>query len=351
MLAKFWTIITAVTVLTSPVIADEIKIATWNIRQFGQTKAGINESKNKTTQARTEHHKANDTIGKIAKIIKEGEFDVVALQEVQDKARKTLPKLLETLGANWKYIESERTGRGRQEQYAIFFNPVKLTPKDTIHLYNDMEDSWDNFSRDPGYASFSYRDFAFIIITCHLDPQHHAAYETERLDDVYEAVKCKTGNPNILVLGDFNLEEGPADIAFQDGGLLDEKNYPKMKAVLDATQDTTVAGKNDETTFDNILFDAGQFDLKEKGVYRFDDEFGEGYNKDISDHYPVWAIFEIQNMDEDTDALPFAPPAPSIAKIRLSTLFFLKKNRNRRDTQETHATSGFSTKTRTEMSI
>ena len=319
MLAKFWLIITAVVVLTSPVIADEIKIASWNIQQFGQTKAGINESQSKTTKARTEYHKANDTIGKIAEIIKKCKFDIVAIQEVQDKDLKTLPKLLETLGANWKYIESERTGRRRKEQYAIFFNPVKLTPKDTIHLYDDMEDDWDNFSRDPGYASFSYQDFEFIIITCHLDPTQHAAYETERLDDVYEAVKRKTGNPNIFVLGDFNLEEGPADIAFQDAGLLDAENYPKMRAVLDATHDTTVAGENDETTLDNILFDSGQFELKEKGVYRFDDELGEGYNKDISDHYPVWAIFEIQDSDGDTGVLPVVAPAPSIAKIKIST--------------------------------
>jgi len=324
MLAKFWMIITAVMVLTSPVIADEIKIATWNIQQLGQTKAGINESKNEKTKARTEHHKANDTIGKIAEIIKQGKFDVVALQEIQDKARKTLPKLLETLGADWKYIDSERTGREKKEQYAIFFNPIKLTPKDTIHLYDDMEDSWDNFSRDPGYASFSYRDFEFLIITCHLDPQQHAAYEAERLDDVYEAVKCQTGNSNIFVLGDFNLEEGPADIAFQDDGLLDEEKYPKMKAALDSTYDTTVAGENDKTTYDNILYDSGQFELKERGVYRFDDELGEGYNKDISDHYPVWAIFEIRDIDEDTDAPPVAAPAPSIAKIKLSTWVFLR---------------------------
>ena len=328
MLARFWMIITAVMVLTSPVIADEVRIASWNIQQLGQTKAGINKSQSKTTKARTEYHKTNDTIGKIAEIIKQGKFDVVAIQEVQDAKFETLPELLETLGADWEYIESERTGRAKKEQYAIFFKPIKLTPKDTIHLYDDMEDSWDNFSRDPGYASFSYQDFEFIIITCHLDPAQHAAYETERLDDVYEAVKCKTGNPNIFVLGDFNLEEGPADIAFQDSGLLDPRNYPKMKAVLDATHDTTVAGENDETTYDNILFDSDQFELKEKGVYRFDDEFGEGYDKDISDHYPVWALFEIPDV-EVADASPLAPPAPSIAKIKPSTWASLRRlNRN-----------------------
>ncbi len=318
MLAKFWMILTAVMVLTSPVIADEIKIASWNIQQFGQTKAGINKSKNEKTKARTEYHKTNDTIGKIAAIIKQGKFDIIAIQEVQDAKFETLPALSAALGADWEYIESERTGREKKEQYAIFFNPLKLTPKDKIHLYDDMEDSWDHFSRDPGYASFSYRGFAFILITCHLDPDTHAAYETERLDDVYEAVKRKTGNPNIFVLGDFNLEEGPTDIAFRDEGLLDAEKYPKMKAVLDATHDTTVAGENDETTYDNILFDSGQFELKAKGVYRFDAEFGEGYDKAISDHYPVWALFEIPDV-EGADAAPFAPPAPSLVKIKPST--------------------------------
>ena len=324
MLAKFWTIIIAVMVLISPVIADEIKIASWNIQQFGQTKAGINKSKNEKIKARTEYHKTNDTIGKIAEIIKQGKFDVVAIQEVQDAKFETLPELSAALGSDWEYIESERTGRGKKEQYAIFFKPALLKPKDTIHLYDDMEDGWDHFSRDPGYAIFSYRDFEFILITCHLDPAQHAAYETERLDDVYEVVKRKTGNPNIFILGDFNLEEGPADIAFRDDGLLDAENYPKMKAVLDATHDTTVAGKNDETTYDNILFDSGQFELKEKGVYRFDDEFGEGYDKAISDHYPVWAIFEIPDV-EAADAAPFAPPAPSIAKIKLSIWASLRR--------------------------
>ena len=324
MLAKFWMIITAVMVLTSPVIADEIKIASWNIQQLGQTKAGINKSENEQTKARTEYHKANDTIGKIAEIIKACEFDIVAIQEVQDVKFETLPKLLETLGADWEYIESDRTGRGKKEQYAIFFKPDPLTPKDTIHLYDDMEDGWDHFSRDPGYASFSYQDFEFIIITCHLDSDTHAAYETERLDDVYEAVKRQTGNPNIFVLGDFNLEEGPTDIAFRDDGLLDAEKYPKMKAALDSTYDTTVAGENDETTYDNILFDSGQFELKAKGVYRFDDEFGEGYDKAISDHYPVWAIFEIPDV-EAADASPFAPPAPSLVKIKSSTWASLRR--------------------------
>ena len=206
------------------------------------------------------------------------------------------------------------------EQYAIFFKHNRLKSKDpihscgdegdskgTIHLYDDMKDNLDHFSRDPGYAIFCHKDFEFVIITCHLDATHHTAYETERLDDVYEAVKFKTDNPNIIVLGDFNLEDGPDDIAFRHYGLLDKVNYPEMEAVLDSTWDTTVAGKEDETTFDNILFDARRFELKKWGVHRFDDKvhkrdkLRKGYDDLISNHYPVWATFKIPEVDDEDE--------------------------------------------------
>lgn len=309
MLARFWMILTVVMVLTTPVVGDEIKIASWNIENLGQTKAGLRKTESSIA------HKKNKTIAKIAHIINAVGIDLIAIQEVQDAKFDTLPELLKALGEeNWQYIESERTGRGtQQEQYAIFFDhrklklePENLKPEDaTIHLYDDMEDNVDHFSRDPGYASFSYKGFKFTIITCHLDPKQHAAYETERLDDVYQAVKRETDNlniSNIFVLGDFNLEDGPDDIAFQKDGLLDKVNYPKMKAVLEATDDTTLGGEDDETTFDNILFESNQFKLKKSGVYRFDDELGYGYDKKISDHYPVWAIFEIPEVDNDSSA-------------------------------------------------
>ena len=179
--------------------------------------------------------------------------------------------------------------------------PGNVESERKIDLYDDMEDDWDNFSRDPGYARFSYKDqdLEFIIITCHLDPEQHAAYETERLDDVYRTVKEDTKNPNIFVLGDFNLAKGPADIAFRKAGLLDEGEYPKMKAVLDENDDTTIGAGS--KTYDNILFDSDQFKLIDQNVCRFDDKFGKGYNKKISDHFPVWAIFEFRTTD-DTEA-------------------------------------------------
>ena len=72
MLARFWMILTVVMLLTTPVIGDEIKIASWNIQQFGKAKAF------------GENHEQNNTLGKIANIIKKGKYDLIVIQEVQD---------------------------------------------------------------------------------------------------------------------------------------------------------------------------------------------------------------------------------------------------------------------------
>ena len=299
MFTRFWMILTTVMVLTIPAIGAELKIASWNIEKFGRTKAGLEN----------EDSERYNVIGKIAHIIenmiKNEKIDLIAIQEVQDADYKTLLELLKVLGEeDWEYIESERTGRGtQQEQYAIFFNRKKLVSKiptkdtkcsddledskDTkiIYLYDDKSD---HFSRDPGYASFCYGDFEFVVIICHLDPKQHAAYEAERLDDVYDAVKRETGSSHIFVVGDFNLEEGPHDIAFRVDGLLKSSN---MRAALDENYDTTVGAEH--KTFDNILFDSKKFKLENQNVCRFDGRFGKKYDRKISDHYPVWAIFEI----------------------------------------------------------
>ena len=72
-----------------------LKIASWNIQQLGQTKAGLKDT------ASSEEHRNNKTLRKIAYIIENmienQEIDLIAIQEVQDANFKTLPELLKTL--------------------------------------------------------------------------------------------------------------------------------------------------------------------------------------------------------------------------------------------------------------
>lgn len=73
MLSRFWMILTVVLVLTTPVVGDEIKIASWNIENFGQAKAGLRGNRHKADE--NEGRKA--TLERIAEIIKEMEVDFV----------------------------------------------------------------------------------------------------------------------------------------------------------------------------------------------------------------------------------------------------------------------------------
>ena len=299
MLARFWMILTVVMLLTTPVIGDEIKIASWNIQQFGKAKAF------------GENHEQNNTLGKIANIIKKGKYDLIVIQEVQDKKRRALPKLLKTLGAGWEYVESERTGPGtKKEQYAIFFKCRKLRPKDpidplmpryTIHLYRDIEmERLPEFGmkRLPGYCSFETTDgsFDFTIITFHNRTWEKGACEdADFLDDIHDGVQKELGaeDNDILLLGDFNIE---AEY---------EKHFNELtdigiKNAIPFGTDTMVS--ENDSTLDNIFYlKCKDLTLKRSDSLEFDDhdEFGKGYDKRISDHYPVWATFEIPKVDND----------------------------------------------------
>ena len=289
MFARFLMIITTLMVLTTPAIGAEIKIASWNIENFGPTKAGLNNGK----------HENNNTIGKIAEIIKEGKFDLVAIQEVEDKDGGNLRKLRKILGKGWNYVHSETTGG---EQYAMFFNSNKLKPhrlkaEGMMHIYDvDEPERPAQMKRFPGYCRFESKDggFDFTIITCHNRTWGEGAKEDAGyLYDVYKGVKRKLGaeDNDIILLGDFNIKEKDEE-KYKDH--FDELKKDFLNAIVVTTD--TMLSKSNSSTLDNIFYLKDQ-DLKLTDFLKksdkppFDDEM-------ISDHYPVWATFEIKEDDD-----------------------------------------------------
>ena len=296
MLARFWMIIAAVMVLTTPVVGDEIKIASWNLQRFGPAKAGLKKSEG------NRDHQQNDTIGKIAEIIRTAKIDLIAIQEVQDKSFETLPKLRETLGPNWDYVESKRTGPEKgKEQYAIFFNSLKLRSEIDMHLYDVEElERPKGMERLPGYCRFETRDhsFDFTIITFHNRTWKNGAEkdsaieDAKYLDDVYEGVEKILGaedipgaeDNDIILLGDFNIE-GNYEKNFEE--LINES----FVSAIPFGEDTMIS-KN-ESTLDNIFYPEGKdLTLESFDVIKFTD-------KKISDHYLVWAAFDIPEVDDE----------------------------------------------------
>lgn len=89
---------------------ETVRIATWNLRDFGKRKGG---------------HRLNEAIFFIAEII--SHFDIVALQEIY---RDTTPfrRLMRVLGRDWDYVmtDASTSARGNDERMVFLFNKNKV---------------------------------------------------------------------------------------------------------------------------------------------------------------------------------------------------------------------------------
>ena len=259
-------------------VVGTIKIASFNIKDFGKERAG----KPKVTQF-------------LAKTIQQ--FDIVAIQEIQDKHRTAFKNLANALGTNYNHIISDRVGRTphSQEQYAYIYRTDTITPGKFRCTFNDTEDL---FCHDPFIARFqaNHGNFDFILITIHTDYKQ-ATKEINALPQVVGAVqRCFAPEGDIIILGDLN-----ADCAY-----FDENNitipFPQDKfTVLIKNHMVTNLGKK-PCTYDRIIItnQAKEDYAGQSGVFRFDTEFNLNKTEanNVSDHYPVTSSFYI-NKDSD----------------------------------------------------
>ena len=264
---------------TTATPGDTIKIANFNIQVFGRTKA-----------------KKAEVMEILANTI--SRFDVVAVQEIRDKtgnAVKDLEVAVDNLGTNYDFIAGPRLGRtSSKEQYAYFYR-VSTIAVQGFYTYDDSAN--DVFHREPFIAKFKAKNgnFDFILITIHTDPDH-ATSEIKALDStVADAKEHFSNETDIIILGDLN-----ADCSYFDEN---ETNYPLRgsgyKWLIENDMDTNVAGSS--CTYDRIITTSAvnQDYAGVAKVFRFDLEFDlDCEAKEVSDHYPVFAEFNISN---DTD--------------------------------------------------
>jgi len=264
---------------TSTGSKKEITIASWNLKNFGQTK--LNDP------AR---------INVIISILEK--YDIIAIQEVED-ASLTLPALLidkiNSDGKNYNVVSSNRVGRDGKEQYLFVYNDdaIDFIPDATGY---GIEPN-DEFAREPFYAMFRAGNFDFYLMTIHTDPDD-VGVEIPALKNAYVDLQDKTPNENdIVLLGDLNAK-APGVTA---------GSYISMDAI--ATIPNIVFTIKEETNtrggkaYDNIIFQ-GNYTAEYSnscGVYKFWVDYGltedDGFK--ISDHRPVWAKFRIDLKDDD----------------------------------------------------
>ena len=293
---------------------SELKIATWNIENFGWD----GEDERDPNEMRV-----------IAKILYK--YDLIAITELMEKEMlKPTQKLLSEMGREYGYLVSKQVGDNRKEYYAFLYYKglVRVVSKGENGkkggcLYPDpfpdpTERGEGIFDRDPYWATFRAGKFDFSVIVVHLSYANfkRRLAEIADLKRVYEHVQDANGEDedDVLIVGDFNLEPSAKIIevdkeanAKEGAGafdsLLKNRKFPTMIALFNEENDRSNIG--DTELYDNIFFERKI--LKEylySGVEKFDEK-DLGVNgvsaKGISNHRPVWAVFRIDVDNDDSN--------------------------------------------------
>lgn len=267
---------------------DCIKIASWNIQNFGAKKA------------------SNETImTKISDVITQ--YDIVLIQEVSNVREKSDPgcprnedkcpgdekcnlitnsldeHINERLGLNYNFVFSPQV---RDERYLIVYDNEKIQLKNA-ELVDDPDDSnpvcdlkQENTGlmlRQPFYGRFKSNNLEFGIMTVHTSPKINIR-ELEGLKVLYDDTTEE--EDNVMIMGDLNADcsylSYDEDISLKD---------TKYNWIIEDNIDTTVA--KTDCAYDRIILrdDLLEHYTGNSGTYR-------EITKDISDHYPIWAEFK-----------------------------------------------------------
>lgn len=266
-----------------PRAEDRIRIATFNIQAFGESKA----SNPNLMQA-------------LATIV--SSFDLVAVQEVRSPQAMPVARLLDLInrsGGHYEATLSHPIGHtSHKEQYAFVWDTtrIRLVP-DSSYVVNDSED---RMHREPMVASFETRvptaqgrlPFRFTVINAHTDPDEVGARNPESemnvLDDVFVRVReyefTAHREEDFIMVGDLNV-----DVAH----LGELGQIPGVVSLAGNQPTNTLGTKN----YDHILIDrntTAEFTGR-CGVIDYQRDFGLTSEQalQVSDHRPVWAEFSI----------------------------------------------------------
>ncbi|MBW3600667.1 MAG: endonuclease/exonuclease/phosphatase family protein [Planctomycetes bacterium] len=250
---------------------DTLRIATFNIQVFGQSKLDKPEVMEILA----------DTVRR---------FDVVAIQEIRSAEQDVLPRFVAMIngdGSRYDFVIGPRLGRtSSKEQYAFVFDTARVAV-DPQSMYT-MADPQDLLHREPLAARFSVvgpppgEAFTFTLLNIHTDPDE-TDQELDALDDAFRIAQSQ-GEDDVILLGDLNVDE-------QHLGELGQ--LPAIDWVVTGQPTNTRGNKS----YDNIVFDS-RYTVEytgAAGVFDLQSEYGLSLDQalDVSDHLPVWAEFSV----------------------------------------------------------
>ena len=253
--------------------SEVARIATFNIKVFGETKMGKPEVVSVLV----------DTVL---------QYDMVSVQEIKDIDQTVPYDFLQQINNRsnntWDMLLSERSGQQEddtyQEQYAFYYNTTVFSPINGS-LYNDSE--FDLFQKEPYIGSFEMLNesgnnsgFNFTLINIHTKPAI-AMEEINALHTVVQDYQQQNPNePDIVILGDYNADCSYASSEELWQSPMRNSNYTWL---IPDSADTTVASS--ECAYDRIVTTG---DLSGRLVGSWGIDYTSFNSSNVSDHYPVW---------------------------------------------------------------
>ena len=262
---------------------DVARIATFNIKVFGETKMG-----------------KPDVVSELVNITLR--YDMIVVQEIKDLDQTVPYDFLDAINAEsnatYGLVLSERSGKqeddqSSQEQYAFYYRTSRFS-SDTSWLHNDSER--DEFQREPFIANFNLLSKngtileEITLITVHTKPAE-AVNETAAMHNVVETYRTNSSESNIIILGDLN-----ADCSYASSYELNqlEIRSPEYLWIVPDSADTTFS-ENTHCAYDRIV-------LTSDVDGRFFGRWGVDRNmsgSDVSDHFPVWFDLDISEDEQE----------------------------------------------------
>ena len=295
------------------VLDRTLLIGTWNLRHFG----GLTE---KWESDEADSPKRDlQSILTIAEVIRR--FDVVALQEVRGDL-KALRHTLKVLGEDWGLILSDvtRGAKGNDERLGFLFDRRTVQPSGLVgelvvpaeELQRIDEGALQRqFARTPYAVAFRCGGETFILVTLHVLWGESATERTPELRAVAEwldewARDVNAWDHNLIALGDFNIDRAgderyeaftstglqvPADLHAVPRTLWSDPDEPHLNKFYDQIAWFTEDGDRPALSLDyreGGYFDFEDVALPRRGLSRM------SLSWRISDHYPLWAAFDLR---------------------------------------------------------
>jgi endonuclease/exonuclease/phosphatase family metal-dependent hydrolase len=309
---------------------SNVLIATWNIMSFG-------DLTEKWTTGRGDKPKRHVRALKyITEIV--SRFDVVAIQEVKGSL-KALRHMLKALGPDWSFMMSDeiKGSGGNYERFAFVFDTrrVKLSGLagelviPTKELRTEAYPIEKQFARTPYAVGFIAGGTTFVLVTLHV--VFGGDNEVENKDRAKEiaviakwladwAIDVNIWEHNLITLGDFNIDRKGDHLyeAFISGGLdIHEHFYDLPRTIYDLPKDVAKRKFYDQIAWFTGYDGKPALSLKflKGGFFDFTSCVFGGMSKRklaarMSDHFPLWAEFQIMPKEEEggwDEEFPAAP--------------------------------------------